>query len=128
VETLQVDRIGHAVRAEEDEELLEILADRQIPLELCPLSNVRTGAVSTYAEHPVRRYFDRGMVISINTDDPRMFGNSLAEEYRLLVEQMGFTHDELRAILLGTIDASWAPEEGRNALRETFLSDPAWND
>ncbi len=126
VEVLQVDRIGHAVRAEEDEQLLDILADRKIPLELCPMSNVCTGAVSSYEEHPVRRYFDRGMVISINTDDPRMFGNSLAEEYRLLVERMGFTHDELRTVLLGTIESSWAPAEEKAALRQMFLRDPGW--
>jgi adenosine deaminase len=72
-----VDRIGHGTRAEEDPALLEYLAARQMPLEMCPLSNVATGVVASLAEHPVRRYVARGLAVTINTDDPKMFGNSL---------------------------------------------------
>jgi len=126
VNVLQADRIGHATRAEEDETLLEVLLEKQVPLELCPISNVCTGAVDSYEEHPVRRYFEYGLKISINTDDPKMFGNSLAEEYRQLVERMGFTIQDLRNILFQTIDASWQTEAQKTEMKKEFESSPEW--
>lgn len=91
IRSLRVDRIGHGSKAEEDETLLDYLAEHQIPLEMCPLSNVRTGVVKSIEDHPVKRYFERGIIVTINTDDPKMFGNSLAEEYQLLEEKLGFS-------------------------------------
>ena len=91
IDTLLVDRIGHATHAEEDPELLEVLAQRQIPLELCPMSNVATAVIPSLAEHPVRRYWDIGLLITINTDDPGMFHNRLADEYLRLSKTFGFT-------------------------------------
>lgn len=127
VRALQVDRIGHGTRALEDESLVDYLAAQCIPIELCPLSNVRTGVVPSFEQHPVRRYFERGLVLSINTDDPKMFNNSLAEEYRLLVERQGFMCDEIRALILQGIESSWlAPERKRQMVGE-FRADPNWN-
>lgn len=123
---LQVERIGHGTRAEEDERLLDHLAETQIPLEMCPLSNVRTGATKSIDQHPVRRYFERGLAVTINTDDPKMFGNSLAEEYRLLEERLGFSRDDVRALMLGAIRASWLPDARKQQLTEAFCTDPAW--
>jgi len=125
---LRVDRIGHGTRAEEDEQLLDHLAECQIPLEVCPLSNVRTGVVPSLDLHPVRRYFERGLVVTINTDDPRMFGNSLAEEFRLLNATLGFSREEIRALLLLAVEASWMSEPEKEAVREEFTSDPVWLD
>jgi adenosine deaminase len=96
---LQAERIGHGMRAVEDEALMDFLAERRIPVEMCPLSNVRTGVVTGLREHPVRRFFERGMVVTINTDDPKMFGNSLAEEYRLLESELGFTREEILTLV-----------------------------
>ena len=96
IRNLKVDRIGHGTRAGEDSALMDYLAGKKIPIEMCPLSNVKTGVVKSYEEHPVRRYFELGMFISINTDDPKMFNNSLAEEYMLLVEKKGFTRAEIK--------------------------------
>ena len=101
IRSLKVDRIGHGTRAQEDEALLDFLMEKRIPVEVCPLSNVKTGVVESYESHPVRRYYERGMVMSINTDDPKMFGNSLAEEYRLLTEKQGFTRSEIKELILG---------------------------
>ena len=128
IRSLQVERIGHGVRAAEEEELLAYLADRQIPLEVCPLSNVRTGVVKSIDEHPVRKLFERGLLITINTDDPKMFGNSLAEEYRLLEEYLGFSRPELRSLILNAISAAWLPPERKQAMRDQFCADPAWQE
>ena len=73
VRNLRVDRIGHGTRAEEDENLIDYLAEHNIPLEMCPLSNLKTGVIKIFEEHPVRRYFERGLIVTINTDDPMPF-------------------------------------------------------
>ena len=126
IRELQVERIGHGTRAEEDERLLDYLAERQLPLEVCPLSNMRTGVVAAIEAHPVRRYFERGLFITINTDDPKMFGNSLAEEYRLLENHFGFSREELRTLILQGIRAAWLSAEEKQELVEAFVHTPAW--
>jgi len=123
---LHVERIGHGTRAHEDPELLDYLREHRIPLELCPISNVCTGVVSTLSEHPIREYFEHGLIISVNTDDPMMFGNSLDKEYELLVKECGFTRQEIcRLILLG-IESSWLSEERKKLLTTNFERDPSW--
>lgn len=126
VRSLQVDRIGHGTRAEEDESLLDYLAEHRIPLEMCPLSNVRTGVVSSLEAHPVRRYFERDILVTINTDDPKMFNNSLAEEYQLLEEKLGFSRRDIQTLILQGIQASWLSESQKQQLTMEFCSDPAW--
>ena len=128
IRALQIERIGHGVRAGEDEKLLETLAEMQIPLELCPLSNVRTGVVQSIDEHPARKLFERGLFITINTDDPKMFGNSLAEEYQLLEERLGFSRQELRTLILQGISASWMPAERKSEMVTAFSTDPVWQE
>ncbi len=123
---LHVDRIGHATRAIEDPLLVENLSQRKTPLELCPISNVRTGVIPSTAEHPVRAYFDRGMLVSVNTDDPKMFGNSLAEEYAALVQEHGFTADDIRELLSRTIESTWLSTEEKEELRVDLMADAAW--
>jgi adenosine deaminase len=123
---LQVDRIGHGTRAREDAALLDYLAEGKIPLEMCPLSNVRTAVVPSLREHPVRDYFERGIAVTVNTDDPKMFGNSLAQEYALLESELGFSRDEIRALILNGIRSSWLPESRKRTLAEAFHRDPAW--
>jgi adenosine deaminase len=123
---LHVDRIGHGTRACEDESLLDYLSQQHVPVEMCPLSNVRTGVVPSIERHPIRRYFERGIVASVNTDDPQMFGNSLAEEYCQLHEKLGFTQDELRTLILQGIHSSWLPEERKRTLIDSFQHDPSW--
>ena len=126
VRNLRVDRIGHGTRAGEDEKLLDYLVEHNIPLEMCPLSNVRTGVIKKIEEHPVRRYFERGLIVTINTDDPMMFGNSLSEEYKMLEERLGFSRDEIRSIILQGIRVSWMSEEKKVQLIEEFQKDSLW--
>lgn len=91
------ERIGHGIRAIEDSGLLARLRDRHIPLEVCITSNLRTGAVASLAEHPVRKLFDAGVPIILNTDDPALFGCTLAGEYELAERELGLPAAELAA-------------------------------
>jgi adenosine deaminase/aminodeoxyfutalosine deaminase len=92
------ERIGHGIRAVEDPRLMEHLRAHQIPLEICITSNVRTSAVPSLAEHPVRKLFDAGVPIILNTDDPALFECTLPSEYELAARVFGFTTEELSRI------------------------------
>ena len=97
------DRIGHGIRAIDDPALLEELRYRNIPLEICITSNLRTGAIASLADHPVRRLFDAGVPIILNTDDPALFECSLDSEYALAASHFGFTHPELAQIAANSL-------------------------
>jgi adenosine deaminase/aminodeoxyfutalosine deaminase len=95
---LGAERIGHGIAAARDPELMRCLRDRDIPLEICITSNLVTGVVPALAGHPVRRLFDAGVPIVLNTDDPAMFGCTLSGEYRLAARHFGFSEAELAGI------------------------------
>jgi adenosine deaminase/aminodeoxyfutalosine deaminase len=95
---LGAERIGHGIAAIRDEALMRHLRDHDIPLEVCPTSNVVTGVVPRIEEHPLRRLFDAGVPIVLNSDDPAMFRCSLTGEYRLAQRAFGFTEGELRKL------------------------------
>lgn len=115
---LRVDRIGHGTRAIEDATLLDHLAERQIPLELCVLSNLRTGVIGSVAKHPARVYWERGIPFSVNTDDPKLFNTSLAEEYLALHDELGFSTAEIDQVIEQGVASSWLPEARKRALLE----------
>jgi adenosine deaminase len=115
VEVLRAERIGHGTRAFEDPALLDLLAERGIPLEMCPISNLRTGAVARIEDHPIRRYFEKGIRVTVNTDDPAMFNTSLAEELEALESRLGFSKPELRGIIDAGFECSWAPVIARES-------------
>ncbi len=125
---LHAERIGHGTRAAEDPALLDYLAEHVIPVEMCPLSNVRTSVVPSLDKHPAHCYFEHGILVTINTDDPRMFGNTLAEEFRLLEQVLGFSRDDIRTLILNGIRASWQTEAQKARLTAAFRTDPAWHD
>ena len=126
LEALRVDRIGHGTRAAEDPTLVEVLAARQVPLEMCPISNVRTGVVSDLAAHPIRAFFERGLLVTVNTDDPAMFDTSLAGEYRELARVHGFTRAEIRRLIENAARASWLPAGAKAELLGRLRADPGW--
>ena len=95
---LGAERIGHGIAAVRDPALMRHLRDHDIPLEICITSNLVTGVVERLEDHPVRRLFDAGVPITLNTDDPAMFGCTLTGEYRLAAGQFGFSEAELRGI------------------------------
>jgi adenosine deaminase len=93
---------------------------------MCPLSNVCTAIVPSLDAHPIRRYYEMGLLVTVNTDDPMMFNNSLAQEYRLLVERLGFSPDDVRNLILNGVRASWLTVERKEALMAEFQANPAW--
>jgi adenosine deaminase/aminodeoxyfutalosine deaminase len=109
------ERIGHALSAVRDFYLLQDLKERAIPLELNPTSNVRTGVCPSFAGHPLRRYFDDGLLVTLNSDDPAFFGSDLANEYLLAHTEQGFSADELRQLARNSIRASFLPAETKTA-------------
>ena len=108
---LAAERIGHGLTASQDSELIEELAARQIPVEICLTSNLRTGCCGKISDHPVRRYFDQGLMLTLNTDDPAMFGTTLAREYELAQTEFGFTDEHLRELARNSFEASFLPAE-----------------
>jgi aminodeoxyfutalosine deaminase len=110
------ERIGHGLSAQFDAELMDVLVERQVPIELCVTSNVRTGSCASLAEHPVRRYFEAGLMISLNSDDPTLFGSDLLGEYVIAEREFQFTQERLRELAANSIEASFLPPERKIAV------------
>jgi aminodeoxyfutalosine deaminase len=117
---LKVERIGHGLTAIEDPELIEELSRRQIPIEICLTSNLRTGCCLKIADHPLRRYFDHGLMVTLNTDDPAMFRTSLSREYALAQEEFGFTEEHVHELARNSFEASFLPAEKKLSLLNLF--------
>jgi len=117
---LHAERIGHGYTAAEDPDLVEELAYRQIPLEICLTSNLRTGVCKAIGEHPAKGYFDRGVMITLNTDDPALFGTSLAREYQIAQDAFGFTDEHLRELARNSFEASFLPAEKKVEMLSLF--------
>ena len=119
---LRAERIGHGLTAWHDVELVEELSRRQIPVEICMTSNLRTGVCPALSEHPVRRYFDQGIMVTLNSDDPAMFGSTLAGEYQLGQDAFGFTDEHLRELARNSFEASFLPPEKKLRFLNLFDS------
>jgi adenosine deaminase/aminodeoxyfutalosine deaminase len=117
---LHAERIGHGLTAAQDPDLVEELAYRQIPVEICITSNLRTGVCKSAADHPVKNYFDQGLMITLNTDDPALFGTSLAREYQFAQDSFGFTEEHLRELARNSFEASFLPAEKKLELLSLF--------
>lgn len=119
---LRVDRIGHGTRAYEDPALVEYLARERVPLEMCPISNVRTAVVDSLEQHPMRAYIDRGLLVTVNTDDPAMFQTSLAHEYREACRVHGLDRADILTLIDHAVSASWLDDAAKQELRQTLQS------
>ena len=108
---IKAERIGHGLNAGQDPELIEELAERQVPIEICVTSNLRTGCCAEVTRHPVRRYFDQGLMLTLATDDPAMFHTSLVNEYQLVQQVFGFSDEHLRELARNSFEASFLPAE-----------------
>ena len=113
---LGAERIGHALSAGADPELVEVLATRQIPLELNVTSNLRTGCCPALFEHPVKRYFEAGLMVTLNSDDPPFFGANLLDEYELVHREFEFPLEQMRELAANSIEASFLGPERKLAL------------
>lgn len=105
------ERIGHGLAAARDRELLEVMAQKQVPVEICITSNLRTGACAELQEHPVRKFFDSGLMVTLSTDDPAMFQTSLNKEYEIARTEFEFSDEQLRELARNSIEASFLPVE-----------------
>lgn len=109
-------RIGHGTRLGEDPALLEEVIARKIPLEMCLTSNVHTHVVSSVAEHPLKRYFQQGVVVTLNTDGPLTDGITLTDEYFQAHAALGLSPDELARVALNACESAFLPEYEKVAL------------
>lgn len=109
-------RIGHGTRLFEDPSLLQYVNDRRIALEMCPTSNVQTGAVKSYADHPFRDYFAKGLNVTLSTDNRLMSGTTLTDEYVHAANEMGFSIGDLALVALNGFASAFLPWEERIAL------------
>jgi adenosine deaminase len=123
IELLRVERIGHATRAFEDPRLMAHLSAARTPIEVCPTSNVRTGIVRSIEDHPVREYLRRGLFVTINTDDPAIFGNSLDGEFELVADALKLTDAQIKDLTLNAARAAWLSETDRSALMAAMLGE-----
>jgi len=105
------ERIGHGLSIAHDPELEEVIAHKQVAIEACITSNLRTGVCSSLAEHPLRKLFDGGVMLTLNTDDPAMFQTSLCHEYELAQREFRFSEDHLRELARNSFEASFLPVE-----------------
>ncbi len=120
IELLGADRIDHGVRAIEDPALVALLAERRIPLGVCPTSNLELGVYASIEAHPIDRLRRAGVAVSLNTDDPVLLGASLEGEYALCSQAFGWSDEDLRAVARNSIDASFANADVKARLLEAL--------
>ena len=116
LKVLGAERIGHGTSAAEDPELLAHLARHGITLEVCPTSNIATRAVETLDVHPLRHFVEAGVPVTINSDDPPMFGTTLNEEYAVAAELLELDENGLAGLSRSAVAASYAPEQVKASL------------
>ena len=125
---LKADRIGHGLTAAEDPALLDYLAEHQIPVEVCISSNVLTGCCRSAEQHSLRKLFDAGVLVTLNTDDPDMFRTSLSREYHIAQEALGCNDEELRELAMNSFRASFLPHAKKHEMLAKFENQNAATD
>ncbi|MFQ5833982.1 MAG: adenosine deaminase [Candidatus Thorarchaeota archaeon] len=120
IKHLNVERVGHAVSAVRDQKLLDRMKSQGIGIESCPTSNLRTGAVQSLQDHPIREFYDRELLVTVNSDDPTFFQTDLNNEYLQLNQKLGFSISDLFQLSVNAIEASFLPEERKERMRNSF--------
>jgi adenosine deaminase len=123
IERLGAERIGHGVRAYDDPALVALLAERRIPIEVSPTSNVRLGAYPSYAAHPFRRLHEAGVRVTVNSDDPPLFNTTLNDEVALLHTEFAYDVAAIDEVLLDAVRVSFLPAERRAELERAFRAE-----
>jgi len=125
IRSLEVERIGHGVGARGDDALLEHIHAHNIPMEMCPTSNIKTGAIRSLRDHPLPDFLRRGLMVTLNTDDPAMFGTTLTDEYIICHETLGLDWQEIKTLCLNGVRASFLPDLDKQELLEQFEAELA---
>ncbi len=118
---LKVERIGHGVTAREDPQLVEYLKEKQIAIEMCPVSNLRTGAVRSIREHPIREFFDKGLLVTVNSDDPSLFHTDMNNEFLQLHKNLDFSLEDLFQLSLNATQTAFVGAERKSKLRALLI-------
>ncbi|MFC8453338.1 adenosine deaminase [Kitasatospora sp. NPDC057223] len=113
---LGAERIGHGTQAVKDAALLDWLGEHRIPLEVCPTSNIATRAVERMDEHPIRQMVDAGLLVTVNSDDPPMFGTDLNTEYAVAAQLLGLDETGVAALAKNSVEASFLDTAGKARL------------
>ncbi|MBI2608209.1 MAG: adenosine deaminase [Deltaproteobacteria bacterium] len=121
VHILKAERIGHGIQVMHEEDILKEMIQKQIPFEISLTSNFITQAVTQLEKHPVKMFFERGLPVSLNTDDPLFFGIDLTHEYEVALSKVGLSQNNLKQILTQTYKASFIPESKKSKYRDLFL-------
>ena len=119
---LQCERIGHGTRAKDDPKLLQYLVENKIPLEMCPISNIKTGIVKSMIDHPIVNYLNMGIIVSVNTDDPKMFNTSLETEFLELINTFDLSKDDIKKLQTNAIKSIWADDKTKTQLSNEISS------
>jgi adenosine deaminase len=117
IRNLKVERIGHGVRAIEDPKLITYLKKSQIPLEVCVISNLKTNIYSSTDKHPIKYFIDNQLNITINSDDPAMFGATITDEFLHLYNEIGASLDEIRHLTINALKSAFISNEPREGLQ-----------
>ena len=120
VEYLGADRIGHGVRIIENSDAVRFVREKGITLEICPTSNLQSGAVASLLQHPLADLLDLGLSITINTDDPSISNIELTDEYCAAVKHLGLTEDGIRKAILNAARAAFLPDDEKAELVTWF--------
>lgn len=116
LDTLDVSRIDHGVRCLEDDNLVARLREQQIPLTVCPLSNVSLHVVDQLADHPLPKMLDAGLNINLNSDDPAYFGGGMMANFQACADAFGWDHETFRQLAVNAVEAAFIDEQRRQAL------------
>ena len=114
IELLDVDRIDHGVRCQEDERLMDYLKEKQIPLTVCPLSNLKLCVIDDMKQHNIISLLERGLLVTVNSDDPTYFGGFLNENFEVLVNALDINEDMIKALAINSFKASFLSEERKS--------------
>ncbi|PKL89466.1 MAG: adenosine deaminase [Ignavibacteriae bacterium HGW-Ignavibacteriae-2] len=122
VDELKVERIGHGVRSIEDPVLIDMLRTKQIPLEVCITSNICTKIYSSFEDHPFKKLFDEGLFLTVNSDDPPMFGSDITGEFQIIHEKFGFSLSLIKELTINSVNASFLDRENKEKYK-SFIDD-----
>ena len=122
VNLLHAERIGHGLTAIRDPRVVELLVERQVAVEVCLSSNLRTGCCARIEDHPLKQYLDAGVLVTLNTDDPEMFGTTLNREYQLAQDTFGFGNTELARLANHSFRAAFLPDAQKQQITTSHSS------